>query len=67
VRTDAPAQWTERRLRGRRRPHHRARTGAPRAATIFTAIEEELGLKLDRDKGSREFIVIDRIAHPSPN
>jgi uncharacterized protein (TIGR03435 family) len=39
----------------------------PRAATIFTAIEEELGLKLDRDKGSREFIVIDRIEHPTPN
>ena len=39
----------------------------PRAATIFTAVEEELGLKLDRDKGSREFIVIDRIEHPTPN
>jgi len=30
-------------------------------------VEEELGLKLDRDKGSREFIVIDHIEHPSPN
>ena len=39
----------------------------PRAATIFTAVEEELGLKLDRDKGSREFIVIDHIEHPTPN
>jgi len=39
----------------------------PRAAIIFTAVEEELGLKLDRDKGSREFIVIDHIEHPSPN
>lgn len=39
----------------------------PRAATIFTAIEEELGLKLERAQSSREFIVVDHIEHPSPN
>lgn len=37
------------------------------AATIFTAIEEELGLKLDRDKASREFVIIDHIERPSVN
>jgi uncharacterized protein (TIGR03435 family) len=39
----------------------------PRAATIFTAIEEQLGLKLEPARAPREFIVIDRVERPSPN
>lgn len=39
----------------------------PRAATIFTALEEELGLRLERDRASREFIVIDHVERPTPN
>jgi uncharacterized protein (TIGR03435 family) len=39
----------------------------PPAATIFSAIEEQLGLKLERAQVGREFIVIDRIERPSPN
>jgi uncharacterized protein (TIGR03435 family) len=39
----------------------------PPAATIFTALEEELGLRLERAQTSREFIVIDQVERPSPN
>ena len=39
----------------------------PRAATIFTAIEEQLGLRLEPARAPREFIVIDRVERPSPN
>jgi len=39
----------------------------PPAATIFSAMEEQLGLKLERAQAGREFIVIDRIERPSPN
>jgi uncharacterized protein (TIGR03435 family) len=39
----------------------------PRASTIFTAVEEQLGLRLEPARAPREFIVIDSIARPSPN
>jgi len=39
----------------------------PRAATIFTAIEEQLGLKLEPARAPRDFIVIDRVERPSPD
>jgi uncharacterized protein (TIGR03435 family) len=48
-------------------PVRGAPVDAPLAATIFTALEEELGLRLERDRTSREFIVIDRVERPSSN
>lgn len=39
----------------------------PRGPNIFEALEKQLGLKLERDKGSREYILIDHIEKPSPN
>jgi uncharacterized protein (TIGR03435 family) len=39
----------------------------PRAATIYTALEEQLGLRLEPAKASREFIVIDHLERLSPN
>ncbi len=36
-------------------------------SSIFTAVQEQLGLKLESQKGSAEFIVIDQIARPSPD
>jgi bla regulator protein blaR1 len=35
--------------------------------SIFTAIQQELGLKLESSKGPVEFLVIDRVARPSEN
>jgi uncharacterized protein (TIGR03435 family) len=39
----------------------------PPAATIFTAIEQQLGLKLEPIKGPKEHIVIDHVEPPSAN
>lgn len=39
----------------------------PRAPGIATALEEQLGLRLERVRMPREFIVIDQVARPTPN
>jgi uncharacterized protein (TIGR03435 family) len=39
----------------------------PPAATIFVAVEQQLGLRLEPARAPREFIVIDRVERPSQN
>jgi uncharacterized protein (TIGR03435 family) len=36
-------------------------------STIFTAIQDELGLRLEKQKGSVEVLVVDHLAKPSEN
>jgi uncharacterized protein (TIGR03435 family) len=43
-------------------------TGAPApdaAPTIFTAVQEQLGLKLESSRASREVLVIDHLERPT--
>jgi uncharacterized protein (TIGR03435 family) len=39
----------------------------PDAPSLFTAVKEQLGLKLDSVRGPVDVIVIDTISPPSPN
>jgi bla regulator protein BlaR1 len=39
----------------------------PPAASIFTVVQEQLGLKLEPAKGAREFLLIDHVERPSEN
>jgi uncharacterized protein (TIGR03435 family) len=48
-------------------PPDSEQSDVPRAATIFTVLDEQLGLRLDRDKAQRPFLVIDHVERPSPN
>ncbi|MGH9241921.1 MAG: TIGR03435 family protein [Vicinamibacterales bacterium] len=52
-------------LRERLRPETTA--DVPRAANVFTAIEEQLGLRLVPSKASRPFVVVDHVERPGPN
>jgi len=48
-------------------PSNTVSSDIPRAATIFAALEEQLGLKLEPAKAPREFIVIDHVERLTPN
>jgi len=39
----------------------------PAGPSIFTALQQQLGLKLESAKGQREYLVIDSVSRPTPN
>ena len=48
-------------------PAQPAGGGDPDAPSLFTALEEQLGLKLEAQTGPVEALVIDHVEHPKPN
>ena len=44
-----------------------AEPAAPDVVSIFTALEEQLGLKLERQTGPAEVLVIDHVEQPTAN
>ena len=49
-------------------PHEPAAPVGPlRSSAVFSAIEQQLGLRLEPVRGAREFVVIDGIERPGPN
>ena len=41
------------------------RLGVDRAPSIYTVLEEQLGLKIEKTRGPQEFLVIDSVESPS--
>ena len=41
--------------------------GIERAPSLFTALEQQLGLRIEKTKGPHEFLVIDHVEKPSEN
>ena len=39
----------------------------PNAPSLFTALQEQLGLKLDSQRGPVEMLVIDSVSQPAPD
>jgi uncharacterized protein (TIGR03435 family) len=69
---DFKLEWTpDEALRGTAPPGdgtpHEGSTAGDSGPSIFTALQEQLGLKLESDKGPVEILVIDRIEKPSAN
>jgi uncharacterized protein (TIGR03435 family) len=61
---DLELRWTPDNLRS-----NPADAGAstPDAPSIFAALQEQLGLKLEAQRGPVEFLVIDSVEQPTPD
>ena len=64
---DWDLKWTPQRCLQSTCDRDRFPTIEPDGPSIFTALQEQLGLKLVSDKGETEVLVIDRIDHPTEN
>jgi uncharacterized protein (TIGR03435 family) len=48
-------------------PERDADQSVPQAASIFTALEQQLGLKIEKTRAPRGYLVIDHVERPSTN
>ena len=65
-RFDMDLQWTPEQS-GRAEPSLDALPVLPSGTSIFTAIQEQLGLKLESTKDAVDVLVIDRVEPPTPD
>jgi uncharacterized protein (TIGR03435 family) len=64
---DWDLQWTPQRFLQATFDRDRFPTIDPDGPSIFTALEEQLGLKLESEKGEAGLLVIDHFEHPTEN
>jgi uncharacterized protein (TIGR03435 family) len=64
---DWDLKWTPQRFLQGTFDRDRFPTIDPDGPSIFTALQEQLGLKLESEKGETEVLVVDRIEHPTEN
>lgn len=64
---DVAVNWAPDALRSAPRDDAIEPAGDPNAPTMFTALEEQLGLKLESQRTPVEFLVIERVEKPSEN
>jgi len=63
IRTDSELEVTD----GREAGPDRREVGPAQGLTIFAAMEQQLGLKLEAKRGPIEIVVVDRVERPSGN
>jgi bla regulator protein blaR1 len=64
---DVAASWAPDALRSAPRDDAIEPAGDPNAPTMFTALEEQLGLKLESQRAPVDFLVIERVEKPTSN
>jgi uncharacterized protein (TIGR03435 family) len=64
---DWDLKWTPQRFLQAAFDRDRFPTIDPDGPSIFTALEEQLGLKLESQKGEISVLVIDHVEHPGEN
>jgi uncharacterized protein (TIGR03435 family) len=64
---DFTLEWTPEPGQGRVHPRASDSAADSSGPTIFTAVQEQLGLRLESQKGPVEIIVIDSVAKPTEN
>jgi len=64
---DYTLNWTPDQFQDRRASQDRERPLDPNGTSIFTAIQEQLGLKLESTRGPVDVLVIDHVEKPTPD
>ena len=62
---DWDLKWTPQAFQERPFDRQRFPTVDPDGPSIFTAVQEQLGLKLESQQAKGEFLIIDRVEHPT--